>query len=41
MLIGGIGTPEIVIILLFLTIVFGVPIAAMVALILILNRRKK
>jgi len=39
MLIGGLGTPEIIIILIVLLLV-GLPVALIVALVLFLNRRK-
>jgi len=40
MLVGGLGAPELIVILIVLALVVGVPIAAIVALILFLNKRK-
>jgi len=41
MLIGGLGTTEIITILIVLLLTVGIPIAVIVALILFFNRRKK
>jgi len=41
MLIGGLGIPEIIVILIVFALVVGVPIAVIVALILFFNKRKK
>ena len=41
MLIGGLGTPEIIIILVVFLLVVGLPVALIVALVLFFNRRKE
>lgn len=41
MLVGGLGAPELIVILIVLTLLVGVPIAVIVALILFFTRRKK
>ena len=41
MLIGGLGIPEIIVILIVLVLTFGLPIVVIVALVLFFTRRKK
>jgi len=41
MLIGGLGTPEIIVILIVFLLVVGLPVVLIVALVLFFNRRKK
>ena len=41
MLIGGLGTTEIIVILIVFLLTVGLPIALIVALVLFFNRRKK
>jgi len=40
MLIGGLGTPELIVIVIVLLLTVGVPIVVIVALVLLFNRRK-
>jgi len=40
MLIGGLGTPELIIILIVLLLTIGVPLVGIIALIIFFNRRK-
>jgi hypothetical protein len=40
MLIGGLGTPELITIVIVLLLVVGLPVALIIALVLFLNRRK-